>query len=499
MILDKPHAVQIATEDRTLVAVDEFSIPRHRMTVLLGESGIGKSLLAKALYGLLEPGELSVTIDGRPYREYRSQPATQRLQRQSFFVFQEPSTHLNPLLTIEEQLNEGSLAGASHQEEILRELWKGKNGDTVEKLLHLYPKPHRPSGGEKQRMLIAMAFKKMDMVADQNPVEDALFVFDEPTGSLDNYYRDVFLEMLFDRFRRHRSAVLLITHDYSMIGRIHDVHADVLRHIVFRELVSVGDRVYLRDFEPRKYLQWWQSLQPATVQAGQVILTIEPNLDVHGRHLVIVDGRDSSKPSPLVLKRGELVYLKAPSGVGKTTLAKTIMGLLNAQTFSARLKDYVLNERTPLHEYRRKIWGKAMTLVFQHADEALNLESTVRSALRGLPSLKRMATHEVVGAMRELFDEVDRSFLARKIKHLSGGQKQRLNLLRGFLLDTDVMILDEPLNGLDFGSAGTVIQMIQRKQQAGKSILLISHNEEIFDRIVTPSGTYYLRATDATP
>ena len=139
-----------------------------------------------------------------------------------------------------------------------------------------------------------------------------------------------------------------------------------------------------------------------------------------------------------------------------------------------------------LRIWRTQIWGKLMTLVFQHADEALNPESTVRSVFAGLPSFKRTPPHEVSELLKEMFDDVDPSFLKRKVKHLSGGQKQRLNLLRGLALETDVLILDEPLNGLDFESAGRVIAMIQRKQEQGKAILLISHNEEIFARIVPP-------------
>ena len=193
-IFDTEHSIRIAIEERVLVRIARFRIARNAITILLGESGIGKSLLAKALYGLLDPDDFSVTIDNENYRNYLARTETKSLQRQSFFVFQEPSTHLNPLLTLGEQLNEGSLADAPNEQEILRTLWRGAGEHAVRQLLPLYPKPYRPSGGEKQRMLIAMAFKKMDAVVARGREEDALFVFDEPSGSLDNYYRDVFLE-----------------------------------------------------------------------------------------------------------------------------------------------------------------------------------------------------------------------------------------------------------------------------------------------------------------
>lgn len=494
MTATRTYSMRIATDDRMLVSIDDFTIAPGRITVLLGESGIGKSLIAKTLYGLLDPDELTVTINGMPYRTYLGLPETRKLQEQSFFVFQEPSTHLHPLLTLQEQLNEGSLAAAPHQQEILQRLWQGAGAGAVESLLPVYPKPYRPSGGEKQRMLIAMAFKKMDLVIEGNRTENALFVFDEPSGSLDNFYRDVFLDMLFERYRRCRCTILLITHDYSMIGMIHQLYPALLSQMTFKELMLVHDGVRLRDFEPREYLQWRDSLRPIPSFNGQPIVTIQPEMEIHGRRLIITGDPRGAQSVPLVLRRGSLVYLKAPSGVGKTTLAKTVMGLVQAERFAAQVNSLTLDERTPMHTWRKRIWGRKMTLVFQHADEALNLESSVRSVFAGLPSLKGKPQEELLRVLRELFDEFDEGFLNRKVKHLSGGQKQRLNLLRGFALDCDVLILDEPLNGLDFESAGKVIGMIQRKQASGKALLLISHNEEIFDRVVTPEHTYYLRA-----
>ena len=95
--------------------------------------------------------------------------------------------------------------------------------------------------------------------------------------------------------------------------------------------------------------------------------------------------------------------------------------------------------------------------------------------------------------LQNLFEEpVGESFLNRKIRYLSGGQKQRLNLLRALVLEVPVIILDEPLNGLDFKSIMRVIDLLVEKKKAGSGILLISHNEEIFDSIIKEQSIYYL-------
>jgi ABC-type multidrug transport system ATPase subunit len=95
--------------------------------------------------------------------------------------------------------------------------------------------------------------------------------------------------------------------------------------------------------------------------------------------------------------------------------------------------------------------------------------------------------------------EAGPAFYRRRVETLSGGQKQRLNLLRSLLLDAEVLILDEPLNGLDFLSIRKVIAHLQRRMELGSAMLVISHNEEIFDAITPPDGVYYLAAGGDTP
>jgi ABC-type glutathione transport system ATPase component len=235
------YTVTISAERTRLVSIEGFALGENQITVLFGESGIGKSLLAKSIYGILDPDILRVTVNGRSFRDYRSDDEVRDRQMNGFFVFQEPSSHLNPMLRIEDQLREGTLAGTQYERGILEDLWGDPGGRGFETLLPVYPKPHRPSGGEKQRVLLAMAFKKIDrMIASDEPGRRTLFVFDEPTGSLDNRYRDIVLSMLLERFRRKPFTVLLITHDYSMISVLNAFARQSPRSIAFRELVRAS-------------------------------------------------------------------------------------------------------------------------------------------------------------------------------------------------------------------------------------------------------------------
>ncbi len=493
---DMAFSVLIRAGARTLVDCAEYRLPQQRIMLLFGESGIGKSLINRAVYGLLDPEQFEVTVNGCDASAWGAAPWVRSIQQHGFFVFQEPSTHLHPLLTLGEQLREGSLADSATEGGILAELWGGADGSSPRPLLDVYPKPYRPSGGEKQRMLLAMAFKKIDLFQKRGrPDVPTLFMFDEPTGSLDNRFRDVVLHMLFARYRRMPFTAVVISHDYSMISMIRRDHPDLAGEIVYRELALEQGRVVLRDFEPQTYLDWIARQQPprAAQESGTLTARVESDVQVFGRKLMLVREPRSPVPSPLELRRGAMAYLKAPSGMGKTTLVKMMMGLVRGDRFRMTLGKSTVSERTTEDFWRRRVWGRSMTMVFQHADEALNPRATVHDTFRGLPARRSPGREQVLRILGELFDPaVAASILDREVANLSGGQKQRLNLLRGLSLETGLIILDEPLNGLDFESSVRVLGLLRERLRHGDAILVISHSEEIFDSQVAPDGTVYL-------
>ena len=482
--------IQIAAGGTLLVDCADFTVPRNRLTLLFGESGIGKSLISRAVYGLLDPTELTAVINGMPYGDYLRCTEVREIREHGFFVFQEPSSHLNPLMTLQTQMREGSLARSSPGQEALHRLWEGSAGSDLQEILRIYPKPYRPSGGEKQRILLAMALEKIAMLPPLNARgPETLFVFDEPSGSLDNRFRDIFLSGLFTSFRRRPFTGIVITHDYSMISRIATEDPALREQIVFRELARQDGRLVLRDFDPARYTGWVRELERGTAAAGHTadrapVLTVDHTLTVFGRRLVITPDREGVRRTHLTLHPGTLAYLKAPSGTGKTTLVKRVMGLIGEGDIHASIKDLRVDGTTPRSFWQQKIWGRTMTMVFQHADEALNQQSTMRESFLGLPTRRPLTADAIVALAGELFDEREiRELLPKKVRFLSGGQKQRLNLLRGLVLDTDILILDEPLNGLDFESCTRVVRILQQKMAAGMAILVISHNEEIFDAL----------------
>ena len=486
--------VRIAANGRIIAAIDDFSFAHNTITFLFGESGIGKSMLCKAVYGLLDPAELSVTVNNMPYQTYLDGEETRKIRQSSFFVFQEPSSHLNPLMRIADQLREGSIDAKESEDEVFSRLWDAPDREKLVDILTVYPKPYRPSGGEKQRILLAMAFKKIKRLADGDG--PTFFVFDEPTGSLDNNYRNRFLDYLFREFAHRPFTAMVITHDYSIISELYQRHSGLLDRIHFKELERCGEgKVAMRDFRADDYLTWLKSgmARGTAAAAGEPVVRVSPRFRIFGTDHRICCDPARREEAELIIRPHEMVYVKAPSGAGKTTLAKIIMGLYKPEKFSMVLAGMTINETTPRSFFETRVWGRVAGMVFQHADEALDGEATVADTMTGLPLGRTLTREDLLQQLEEVFEGgVTEAFLGRKVKGLSGGQKQRLNLLRTMVLHPALIILDEPLNGLDFDSMRKIIALLGALQKNGAALLVISHNEEIFDALIDPQCIFYL-------
>ncbi len=496
------YNIEIKKSGRTLVRIEDLQVQDQAVNFLFGESGIGKTMIARAIYGLLDGEEFDILINGQPYPVYLLSQEFQNIPLHGFFVFQEPSSHLNPLLKILQQIREGSLVRSDQEPDILSNLWPGKNKQQLEQILDIYPRPYRPSGGEKQRILLTMAFKKIDLYLRLNDSAQALFIFDEPTGNLDNAHRNLFLRFLIEKYlrRRRNFTILFITHDYSIINEMVQKYPEILPRIFFTDLQLTAQGLKQQNFSAQNYLDWHNGIKSITAlpeRRSEPVLKVESQVTIFDRNLIITKDIQGKLETPLEVYPGEMIYLKAGSGVGKTSLVKSLLGLLPVEHMQLRMSGGIIfSEKTAIGNWRRKIWGKKATMVFQHADEALNLNARVKDAFGGLPLPVKMNSQRLIQQLQWIFNiPIDAGFLKRKVASLSGGQKQRLNLIRSLVLETELIILDEPLNGLGFESIQKVLDLLQEKQAAGKGILLISHNEDIFDKLIPPENIYYLNVS----
>jgi peptide/nickel transport system ATP-binding protein len=213
--------VRFSTEDGPVLAVDaaSFDVGEGEVLALVGESGCGKSVTALALTGLLPrgaavSGEIRFTPSGRDLRELTERELREVRGRDIAYVFQEPMTSLNPVLTIGRQIGEVLRRHQRMRGEAARrraaELLSLVGIPLPERRLREYP--HQLSGGMRQRVMIAMAVA----------CRPRLLVADEPTTALDVTVQAGILDVLRDLRAQIGTAVLLITHDLGVVADIAD-------------------------------------------------------------------------------------------------------------------------------------------------------------------------------------------------------------------------------------------------------------------------------------
>lgn len=471
---------------RCVVESVSLTVAPGEKLALVGESGSGKSVTAMSVLRLHDEAQTDyptghIRFEGKDVLTLGEGELRRLRGRDVAMIFQEPMTSLNPVYTIGEQLIEPLMLherlsrGEARRRAIERLERVGIR--EPEKRLEAYP--HMLSGGQRQRVMIAMALAC-------NP---KLLIADEPTTALDVTIQKQILELLDELQREFNMAVLLITHDLTVVRHFADricvmQKGKVVEQAGVDELFSAPRHPYTRQLlesepEPlvaRDDIRAMADREPV-IEGRNVRCYFPIKSGFFRRTVGEVKAVDDVS---LTVSPGETLGIVGESGSGKSTLG---MCLLRLQACSGEL----LFRGEPLQELPDRDMRRLRSdiqVVFQDPFSSLSPRMAVEQIVgEGLkvhyPKLSSRDRRQRVGqVLEEVGLEPDMMF--RYPHEFSGGQRQRIAIARAVILEPKLVLLDEPTSALDVSVQKQVLALLRDLQRKhNMSYLFISHDLKV--------------------
>ena len=453
-----------------------LSVARGQITALVGESGAGKSLTARAVLQLLPQGaRASGTILFKD-KNLLKMPydALRRLRGTAIsMMFQDPLAGLNPLHRVGDQVAENLIVhgNASRKTAFAKvcELFEQVRIDTPEERYRAYP--HQLSGGQRQRVMLAMALAN----------RPEFLIADEPTTALDATVQLEVLEQIDLLRREHNMGVLVISHDLGMVRSVADTVHVMLRGRILESGMTASVFAAPREAYTASLMR--SSLPPRSDMPPKTACL----LDVRGLSVHFPRPRTrlfrKSPPFTAVndisfrLHERECLGVVGESGSGKSSLALAVLRLV-ASAGSVR---YNGTELQALSHRQMAPLRRHIQVVFQDPYSSLNPRMSVGAIVaEGLyaqiPGIERQKVlQRVARALRDT--ALPEAYALRFPHELSGGERQRVAIARALALRPEVLILDEPTSSLDRTMQFQIMELLRGLQeQYGMACIYISHD-----------------------
>ncbi len=468
-------------ENRLLLDGITVGLGQGEILGLVGESGSGKSLLCRTVMGLLPSRRLRVTagavrLEGR---DILNDDIAAIRGRRIGMIFQNPTSHLDPVMTIGRQICEGlgrhrGLTGAAARAEAVDLLAQVGFPDPAEAFSSY---AHRFSGGMRQRAMIAVALA----------CEPEILIADEPTTALDVTIQAQILRLLMDLRDRRGLSIILITHDLGVVAQTCDRIAVMRRG----QLVEVGEKRALLAAPAHAYTRQLVASHPLLSHAEAALPRhdadgAEPLFDVRGLEVAFPRGGGFLRPRRVFralkgvsfsVRPGETVGIVGESGSGKSTFARTIMGLTRATAGDVVFAGHSLRSGRAA---ALKALRSEVAMVFQDPFNSLNPRMTIGQTLAEVLRDQGETPHDrIPGRIGELLDMVglERALADRRPRSLSGGQCQRAGIARALAVNPKVIVADECVAALDVTIQAQIVALFRDlAEQQGLTLLFIAHD-----------------------
>ncbi|GLQ52899.1 dipeptide ABC transporter ATP-binding protein [Devosia nitrariae] len=506
-------------DGRSAEAISDFSLrlERGRIAGIVGQSGAGKSTIGKAILGLLgENARITsgtITLDGTVITRFSEGEFAAIRGKRIGYIYQNPMTALNPVLSIGEQMIEAIEANTARRGEAARtyalELLKSAEVSHAEERLSKYP--HQLSGGLCQRIVFAIAIA----------AQPDLIIADEPTTALDVTVQKAVLATLKRLACEQQIAIVLITHDMGVVFQMCDevsvlCRGRLVEHGSTAQVIGAPRERYTKDLMAaipsvdlkrdrfdvldsfantpgrRRGIAFLKS-GIAAARGGEALLTVNglsKTFDTRGRRAAS-GGFRALDDVGFEVFAGETLGIVGESGSGKSTIGRAILGLIEPDAGAG-----IAFQGRPIADMRsrrdRIALSRSLQCIFQDPYSSLNPRMSAGTNItygivaQGLISrahAKVLAEDllEVVGLPRQAAGRMPHAF--------SGGERQRIGIARALAFRPELIFCDEPTSALDVTVQAEILNLMKELQETlGLTLVFVSHDlavvRQMCDRVI---------------